>query len=117
MNTELVLVNRPSEMDAFNFRDRVYELVAKIPLGRVATYGDIALLCGSPRGARIVGSVAHFGPTGLPWQRVVNRYGGLASGYWGGRQQQKHDLEAEGVTVTEDFIVKEFERLRWTPSR
>lgn len=102
-------------MDETMFKDKVCHLVALIPRGRVMTYGDIAIACGQPRAARIVGGIAHFGPTELPWQRVVNRFGGLAAGYWGGRVQQKLDLEAEGVKVGDEFIVTDFERLRWLP--
>jgi methylated-DNA-protein-cysteine methyltransferase-like protein len=96
------------------FRDRVYAVVAQIPVGRVMTYGDIAALAGSAHAARIVGGIAHFGPTDLPWQRVVNRFGGLASGYYGGRAQQQKDLEAEGIVIN-DFIVVDFATLRWSP--
>ncbi len=81
------------------FAQRVYALVAQIPKGLVMTYGQIAGICGNARAARIVGGIAHFGPPDLPWQRVVNKKGGLAAGYFGGRKGQKHDLEAEGVAV------------------
>lgn len=64
------------------------------------TYGQIAALVGSPRAARQVGGVAHFGNPDLPWQRVVNKQGGLASGYPGGRLGHKEHLEQEGVTVS-----------------
>ena len=74
-------------------------MVAQIPKGRVMTYGQIAALCGNARAARIVGGIAHFGPPELPWQRVVNKKGGLAAGYYGGREGQKRDLEAEGIEV------------------
>ena len=50
------------------------------------TYGQIAALCGNPRAARVVGGVAHFGDTSIPWQRVVNKNGGLAAGYPGGKR-------------------------------
>jgi methylated-DNA-protein-cysteine methyltransferase-like protein len=81
------------------FAERVYLMVAQIPKGSVMTYGQIAALCGNARAARIVGGIAHFGPPDLPWQRVVNKKGGLASGYYGGQTGQKRDLEAEGVKV------------------
>jgi methylated-DNA-protein-cysteine methyltransferase-like protein len=99
---------------ANEFSERVYELVALIPEGRVMTYGQIAALCGSPRAARIVGGVAHFGPEGLPWHRVVNKQGGLAAGYYGGRTQQARRLEEEGVIVSEDLSV-DVEKLLWWP--
>ena len=47
------------------FRDRVYELVGRIPEGRLMTYGQVAALCGSPRAALIVGQIAHFGESAL----------------------------------------------------
>ncbi len=97
------------------FKERVYELVAQIPEGRLMSYGDIAALCGEAHAARIVGGLAHFGPTELPWQRVVNRQGGLASGYYGGKNGHKLALEAEGVLISDDFIVLDFEQRRWRP--
>ena len=97
------------------FAERVYALVAQIPPGRVMTYGQVAALCGSAQAARIVGGVAHFGPPGLPWQRVVNKSGGLAAGYYGGRSGHKKDLEAEGVNVSDDYKV-DVASLLWHPS-
>ena len=82
------------------FAERVYSIVAQIPKGRIMTYGQIAAICGSARASRIVGGIAHYGPSDLPWHRVVNKQGGLASGYPGGRKAQKQQLEAEGVVVT-----------------
>jgi methylated-DNA-protein-cysteine methyltransferase-like protein len=96
-----------------DFRQNVYELVATIPRGKVMTYGDIAGACGHAYAARIVGGLAHFGPPDLPWQRVVNRFGGLATGYPGGREGHKHDLEAEGVSVSSEFIIEDFAKRRW----
>ena len=61
------------------------------------TYGQLAVLCGKPRAARIVGQIAHFGDQGLHWHRVVRKDGGLASGFPGGMQAQKVLLEAEGL--------------------
>lgn len=98
------------------FAELVYDLVAQIPSGKVMTYGQIAALCGNARAARIVGGVAHFGPPDLPWQRVVNKQGGLAAGYHGGRAQHKADLEAEGVEVSDDFTVNVGELL-WSPQQ
>lgn len=97
-----------------DFKTRVYQLVASIPRGRVMTYGQIAALCGQPRAARIVGGLAHFGPEELPWQRVVNKSGGLASGYYGGKAGHKRDLEKEGVKVTDDFTI-DIKNYLWQP--
>lgn len=96
------------------FKERVYSLVAIIPEGRVMTYGDIAALCGQPLASRIVGGLAHFGPTELPWHRVVNRLGDCASGYYGGKEGHKTVLEQEGFRV-EDYRIVDFEERRWQP--
>jgi len=98
-----------------NFRERVEALVAQIPKGRIMTYGQLAALCGHARAARIVGGIAHFGDSALPWQRVVNKSGGLAAGYPGGRQGHAEQLQSEGVVVSEDFKVDVHKLLWWPP--
>lgn len=97
------------------FRQQVESLVRQIPRGRVMTYGQLAALCGNARAARIVGGVAHFGNPDLPWQRVVNKQGGLAAGYPGGRQGHKQVLEAEGFAVSDDYQVAVNELIWWPP--
>lgn len=98
-----------------SFRQRVEAIVACIPRGRVMTYGQIAALAGNPRAARIVGGVCHYGNPDLPWQRVVNKSGGLASGYTrGGRPAHKAELEADGVNVSDDYRV-DVDKLLWRP--
>ena len=96
-------------------KDRVLALVSQIPEGRVMTYGQIAALCGSPRAARIVGGIAHYGDINLPWQRVVHKDGKLAVGYPGGVEGHKQVLETEGVKVSKDYSV-DVSRLLWQPS-
>lgn len=102
-----------SDIDT-GFRGRVEALVAQIPSGRFMTYGQLAALCGNARAARIVGGIAHFGDPALPWQRVVNKSGGLASGYPGGRAGHKQVLEAEGYAVSDDYKV-DIDQLLWLP--
>ena len=99
------------------FRSKVEALVARIPIGRVMTYGQIAALCGSARAARIVGGIAHFGDSRLPWQRVVNKAGGLAAGYPGGRKAHKEHLEAEGVEINgeADNYFVDVNKILWQP--
>ena len=97
-----------------NFRERIEIYVAQIPRGRVMTYGQLAALCGNARAARIVGGIAHFGDPNLPWQRVVNKQGGLAAGYPGGRQGHAEHLRAEGVTVKDNAV--DVHALLWWPS-
>lgn len=101
-------------MDGMEFRDKVEAIMAQVPVGRVITYGDIAALCGQPYASRIVGGVAHYGNPNLPWHRLVNRFGGLASGYHGGRKAQAEHLQVEGVTCTNDKV-DNFKELRWSP--
>ena len=98
-----------------NFSERVEHIVRQIPRGRLMTYGQIAALCGNARAARIVGGIAHFGDPDLPWQRVVNKKGGLASGYPGGRSGHRQVLEAEGVRIVEDRCI-DIEDIIWWPT-
>ena len=101
------------EPDA-NFRERIESLMAQVPVGQVTTYGDLAGLAGQASASRIVGGVAHYGNPDLPWHRLVNRFGGLAAGFHGGRDAQAQLLEQEGVTC-KNHIVDNFAELRWRP--
>ncbi len=83
------------------FRQKVLGLVAEIPQGRVATYGQIALLAGQPRAARQVGGVL-YGLAGtdaetLPWHRVINARGGISTYKVGAGELQRALLASEGV--------------------
>jgi methylated-DNA-protein-cysteine methyltransferase-like protein len=96
------------------FKNRVYEIVAQIPKGRVATYGQVAAMAGAAWAAWEVGQIAHTGPANLPWQRVVNKQGGLAKGYPGGYEGHKEDLEKDGIEVNEEYRI-EIDKLLWNP--
>lgn len=98
-----------------DFRKKVYELIAMVPEGKVVTYGDLAALSGHAYASRVVGGIAHYGESNLPWHRLVNRFGGLASGFPGGREFQKQLLESEGVSCT-NYIVDDFKERRWQPN-
>jgi methylated-DNA-protein-cysteine methyltransferase-like protein len=98
------------------FAEQVYAYVAQIPPGRVMTYGQLAALCGSPRAARIVGGIAHFGPEQLPWHRVVNKTGGLAGAFPGGRTEHARRLKEEGVPVSSNYMV-DVDALLWWPQQ
>ena len=90
------------------FYDIVYENVRKIPKGKVATYGQIAFMCGSPKASRAVGYALHFNPDpdNIPCFRVVNRFGALAEKFaFGGIEEQKRRLEEDGVEVRDDYTV------------
>ena len=97
-----------------NFRIKVEGLIAQVPEGMVTTYGDLAAIAGQANAARIVGGIAHYGSTDLPWHRLVNRFGGLASGFHGGREVQAQLLSHEGISCT-NLIVDNFKDIRWKP--
>lgn len=88
--------------------------MAQVPYGQVVTYGDLAGLAGHANASRIVGGIAHYGDPDLPWHRLVNRFGGLAAGFPGGREVQEQLLTQEGMTCT-NHIVDNFKELRWQP--
>lgn len=94
-----------------------YEVVERIPAGRVATYGQVAALAGFSRHARQVGYALHALEEGseVPWHRVVNASGGVsprATPGWEGRQYEL--LEREGVELDERGRV-DLSRFRWDP--
>ena len=89
---------------------RIYDVVRRIPRGRVATYGLVALVAGYPRAARIAGLAMHHcdDPT-VPCHRVVNASGGLAPHF----VSQRPRLEREGVTFAGRNVA--LARHLWTP--
>ena len=96
-----------------DLRDAIYSLMARLPLDKVTTYGDLAAMSGRPLAARIVGGIAHGGPDNLPWHRLVNSQGGLAVGFPGGRSVQKQLLEQDGVDCDDQWRIKDFKERRW----
>lgn len=88
------------------FRKAVFEIVRRIPPGKVFSYGEVAAMAGQPRAARGVGWILH--QTGhdsdLPWWRVVNRKGGISTYKLPGGTGplQRELLEKEGVAFDED---------------
>ncbi|UPT74828.1 MAG: MGMT family protein [Elusimicrobiota bacterium] len=79
--------------------ERFYEVVARIPRGRVATYGQVAALAGLPRHSRHVGyALAALTGDRVPWQRVINSRGEISSrDYPDAVRGQRARLEDEGV--------------------
>jgi len=99
------------------FRDLVLAIVAKIPKGRLASYGQIAMLAGFPSRPRQVGMVLRGLPedTKLPWHRVVNTLGYVPSkGRWWGAMVQIERIREEGIEVTNDGTL-DLETHRWKP--
>ena len=88
-----------------NTFEKIYEVVKSIPEGKVATYGQVALLAGNPRWARVVGYALHINPEPgiIPCHRVVNREGKVAPGFaFGGEGVQRQLLESEGIVFELD---------------
>src|SRR5512138_3101640 len=96
------------------FRSRVLSAVRRIPPGRVATYGDIAELAGSPRAWRAVGTIMReCRDRGVPCHRVIAA-GGALGGYGGNLQLKRELLRAEGLEVGMTRI-RHFVTVRWQP--
>ena len=93
----------------------IYEIVKKIPKGKVSTYGQIAFLAGNPRWSRVVGYALHVNPQPgiIPCHRVVNRFGEPSKAFaFGGVNRQIELLEEEGVEFTEEGRV-DLEQYLW----
>ena len=100
----------PPDPEAFN--KRVWELVRKVPPGKVATYGQIALMLPPPAGVdfdaykafapRWVGGAMAACPDDVPWQRVINSQGKISERP--GAQKQRLLLEGEGIEFVKDKV-------------
>lgn len=100
-----------------SFRDRVLAVVKAIPHGRVATYGQVALLAGAPGAARQVGAALRGAaePDEVPWQRVINAQGAISTYKVGFGELQRALLLAEGVEVSAGGRV-DLRRYLWDPA-
>lgn len=99
-------------MTKSSFEYDVKRAVVSIPKGKVVTYGQVAVMCGHPGAARQVGQIAHFGPSDLPWHRLVKADGSMASGFVpGGPTNQKNILLSEGINFSGDKVKMETHRL------
>ena len=87
-------------MSSMSFREQVYDTAAKIPKGKVATYGQVARLAGRPRAARAVGFFMHTNknPKRVPCHRVVGAGGALIGYAFDGVGAQRKKLIDEGVS-------------------
>ena len=96
------------------FNEKVYDTVARIPAGRVASFGQIAQMIGRPRMARFVGYASNNKNSWyLPWHRVVFKDGSLCSGF---AAEQYRTLKAEGVKFTPEKTV-DMAQFQWDPDR
>lgn len=97
--------------------EKIYEVVCNIPKGKVATYGQVALLAGNPHWARVVGYALHVNPAFgvIPCHRVVNREGKTAESFaFGGSDIQRQMLENEGIVFEEDGHI-DLKKYQWKP--
>lgn len=101
-------------------RQLIYAVVAQVPKGCVATYGQIAELAGLPRRARLVGYALSALATNnrLPWHRVVNAKGQISARGDGGNdaaeQAQRKRLEREGIRFDANGTIS-LALYRWQP--
>jgi methylated-DNA-protein-cysteine methyltransferase-like protein len=111
-----VIRGRPEEAPAF--RERVYELVLRIPRGQVMSYGLVAQVLGAGYDARAIGHVMHATPDdgrNIPWHRVINTQGGCSTaGLTTPPDLQQRLLEAEGI-VFNDKGRCDLKQYLWTP--
>jgi methylated-DNA-protein-cysteine methyltransferase-like protein len=95
---------------------RIVDLIRSIPRGRVATYGQIAVMAGMPNGARQVARLLHAcsRPHRLPWHRVINAAGGISLPAASGGALQRALLEKEGVVFHNNKV--DLRRYAWRPT-
>lgn len=98
-----------------NTFEKIYEQVKKIPAGKVATYGQIAMLAGNLRWSRVVGYALHNNPEPgvIPCHRVVKKDGSLTPAFaFGGENVQRDLLLSEGVVFIDEHRV-DMDKCRW----
>src|SRR6187401_960183 len=104
-------------MKSTSLHARIHDVVAQIPRGRVATYGQIARLTGLAGQARLVGYALHALPTGrsIPWHRVVNAQGALSTRAPHDARQRRL-LEQEGIRFDSRGRIP-LTSFQWRPKR
>ena len=106
---DIEYLNSPEETD------RVYDLVRKIPSGKVSTYGDLARALGTPLASRAIGRILAKNPNPIvvPCHRVV-KSDGRVGGYAYGSQRKKELLEKEGISFINETVC-DFDKVRISP--
>ncbi len=102
--------------DDISFHDRVVAAIRAVPRGKIATYGQIAAIAGSPRAARQVVRVLHSSSRKhkLPWHRIVNSQGKISLKPGQGYEEQKARLETEGIQFIDDDRI-DLAKFQWIP--
>ncbi len=97
------------------YRERVFQIVRRIPAGRVMTYGQISELLGAGYDARTIGYCMHAATEDVPWHRVINAQGACSTGrVISPAHRQQMMLEAEGVEFNQK-VRCDLSIYRWTP--
>jgi len=95
---------------------KIYDVVAKIPSGKVATYGQVAELAGMKGHARLVGYALHNLPqnSNLPWHRVINSFGKISYTISQSADDtlQRNLLEIEGILFDQEGKIN-LKQFRW----
>jgi methylated-DNA-protein-cysteine methyltransferase-like protein len=104
-------------MNGESFYTKVYEIVKKVPLGKVTSYGRVAILLGKPRAARAVGyalnALKKESTQEIPWQRVINSKGFISfKGDTFRANLQRKLLEKEGIVFHSDARI-DFKKFGW----
>ncbi len=105
-----------NQVNDSKYRERVYEIVRQIPVGRVMTYGQIAAILGAGYTPRTVGFVMHGADTKeTPWQRVINSQGACSTGKMTVPVNlQQQILEAEGIAFDQKGRC-DLKNYQWSP--
>lgn len=99
-----------------DYYERVYNVVAKIPEGKVSTYGAIAQFLGITSGARMVGyALNNSADKKIPAHRVVNRNGELTGRAYFPDDTMRERLQQEGITFVDDYQI-DIEAHFWDPN-
>jgi len=93
------------------FKKNVIKIVSKIPKGKVVTYGQVALLAGSPGAARQIAGILRSSPIELPWHRVINAKGEISTYRVGFGDFQEAMLKTEGIHFVNNKI--DLKKYRW----
>lgn len=107
-------LHNEKQMEEKNTFEKIYEVVKKIPRGKVATYGQVAALAGNKRWARVVGYALHVNPNEkeIPCYRVVTKDGAVSKAFvFGGKNRQIELLKADGIEFKDDHVI--MEKYQW----
>ena len=116
-SAEELLISPSTELESNSehIKNEVYDILLKIPAGKVSTYGDIAKALGHPKAARLVGQILHDNPNPVivPCHRVIHSDGRLG-GYAYGSDRKRELLENEGIKFRDgvEGYLEEFQKCR-----